>query len=137
LDGFTSTFATDLNNRGQIVGYCEAGSERRAFLWENGSMIDLNELIDSDDGWVLEEVVAINDRGDIVGNGTLYGEPRAFVLNGLSLDVTGPCPGTITATVTGASPGFRVALEFSDNDGSYTIPRRYACNGTLVRLGLP
>lgn len=76
-----STYAQDINNLGEVVGYCETGAGRRAFLWRDGTMVDLNDLLFSDDsGWVLQEAIAINDNGDIAGHGTLNGEHRVFLL---------------------------------------------------------
>ena len=43
-------------------------------------MVDLNTLLPADSGWVLLSANAINDAGQIVGEGTLDGEPRAFLL---------------------------------------------------------
>jgi probable HAF family extracellular repeat protein len=44
-------------------------------------MIDLNNLIASGSGWVLTSAEAINDKGQIVGWGTLNGTSRAFLLD--------------------------------------------------------
>ena len=52
-----------------------------AFLYREGRMQDLNDLIPSGSGWVLEEARAINDRGQIVGFGTFQGRTRAFLLD--------------------------------------------------------
>jgi probable HAF family extracellular repeat protein len=51
-----------------------------AFLFENGTMTDLNALIPPVSGWVLEEASAVNQYGQIVGRGTLGGQPRGFLL---------------------------------------------------------
>jgi len=44
--------------------------------------IDLNDshFISGTSGWVLINATAINDAGQIVGVGTLYGSQRAFIL---------------------------------------------------------
>ena len=41
----------------------------QAFLWEGGTIYNLNNLISPDSGWVLTEAAAINDSGQIVGQG--------------------------------------------------------------------
>lgn len=78
--------AMDINNRGQIVGHAlvpdqDGEEERHAFLWENGKMFDLNELMPANDDWILEEANAINDQGQIAGRGLYRGVDRAFLLS--------------------------------------------------------
>lgn len=63
--------AMAINSKGQIVGNslsCD-GSTLRSFLWEKGSMVDLNTLIPPNPGLRLVEPLAINDRGEIAGDG--------------------------------------------------------------------
>jgi hypothetical protein len=50
-------------------------------LWENGELIDLNARISPNSGWVLNKATGVNESGQIVGVGSLGGDPfRAFVL---------------------------------------------------------
>lgn len=54
----------------------------RPFTWsESGGITDLNTLILPDSGWVLNAASDINAWGEIVGEGTLNGEPHGFLLN--------------------------------------------------------
>jgi hypothetical protein len=39
----------------------------RSFLWENGSMVDLNSLIPPNSNLFLDNTLAINNRGEIGG----------------------------------------------------------------------
>ncbi len=81
FDGETFSEAYDINNKGQVVGISTSSKGKyRPFLWENGLMSDLNNLIDPDSGWVLYEANAINDLGQIVGSGAFNGQGRAFLL---------------------------------------------------------
>ena len=74
--GDNSSTAFDVNNNGQVVG--QAGG---AFLWEDGVMLDLNELIDPASGWTLTYASGINELGLIVGQGdNPDGESHAFLL---------------------------------------------------------
>ena len=72
-DCFSEAFV--INSRGQVVGVSYACDtfEERAFLWENGSMIDLNEKVSSDFPLRLANAVAINERGEIGGFGAPAG----------------------------------------------------------------
>jgi len=67
-DCFSEAFAN--NARGQVVGQsfsCDFSSGS-VFLWENGSMIDLDTFVPPGSGLQLAEAQAINDRGEIAGD---------------------------------------------------------------------
>jgi probable HAF family extracellular repeat protein len=85
--------ANAINQHGQIVGWSEIDDdddERHAFLYKDGTMIDLNSLLPPGSGWVLKEATGINRYGQIVGTGMLGGFPHAFLLNPpLSFQVAG------------------------------------------------
>jgi probable HAF family extracellular repeat protein len=74
--GFDS-LARAINSTGQIVGFAQVPessggyvySSPRAFLYGNGTMKDLNTLIPSNSGWLLQDATGINDSGVIVGIG--------------------------------------------------------------------
>lgn len=76
--------AFDINNRGEVVGEAEtSGGTSHAFLFSKGVMVDLNSLLrqPEDGGWELLTAKAINDRGEIVGQGRLRGSLHAFLLS--------------------------------------------------------
>ena len=79
-----SSAALGLNRFAHVVGgfsMTNVGPDH-AFLWHAGSrMRDLNDLIDPRSGWVLTVGTAINDLGQIAGNGVHNGLRRAFLLN--------------------------------------------------------
>ena len=77
LPGETFASVRDINEAGQIVGV----SGLRAFLWENGVMSDLNDLIAPAPGWQLRSATGINNRGQIVGRALVDGSSRAFRLD--------------------------------------------------------
>jgi probable HAF family extracellular repeat protein len=80
--------ATDINAQGQVVGGSISLSQclgeelyTRAFLWENGGIVDLNTLIPARSPLYLLYADHINDRGEIAGNGVdANGKNRAFLL---------------------------------------------------------
>jgi len=81
-----NTAATAINGWGQIVGNSYPGSvvpplRPGPFLWQAGTMWNLNDLIDPGSGWILTEANGINDRGQIVGTArTANGAIRAVLL---------------------------------------------------------
>jgi probable HAF family extracellular repeat protein len=71
LDGDCRSEAFAINSQGQVVGqsYSCATQTERTFLWENGSMIDLNTFVPPSSGMQLIEAYALNERGEIGGDG--------------------------------------------------------------------
>jgi len=79
-----------INNFRQIVGVsneCAGESSHRAFLWQNGSMYDLNALVENSSDLYLYLASYIDDRGEIVAQGML---PSGDVHTAL-LVPSGPC----------------------------------------------
>jgi probable HAF family extracellular repeat protein len=76
-----------INLFGQIVGAacpenCVSQESVHAFIWTSRTeWLDLNDLIPSGSGWVLENTQAINAWGQIAGRGLIGGEYHAFLLS--------------------------------------------------------
>jgi probable HAF family extracellular repeat protein len=87
-----SSEAFGINNQGDIVGTAEAvcgftyrtnpitgvvtivtNYQNHAFIYSNGSMIDLNNMISTNSGWELYYAFAINNSDQIVGWGSMDG----------------------------------------------------------------
>ena len=86
-DNFGFSQAFGINDSDQIVGTSQiqnSPSTFHAFIYENGSMKDLSNMIGCDTGWILQEARAINNTGVITGNGIFEGERRAFSLTPLA-----------------------------------------------------
>ena len=92
IAGDTAATAFSINSRGQIVGVskqctlidpndgCE-GQVSHGFLWENGSLFDLQSLIDAASKITVTNVTSINERGEIAGTGVPpNGDTHAFLL---------------------------------------------------------
>lgn len=89
-----------INNYSWVVGWAEQtnGGGPRAFVHDGTRMIDLNTVLWNPGGWLLREAMAINDAGQIVGEGLFNNQPRAFFLQPMAqAPVVNPCRPT-TAT---------------------------------------
>jgi probable HAF family extracellular repeat protein len=62
------SWANDLNNAGQVVGYLQTGSASHAFVYTSGVLNDIGTLGGNDSG-----ANAINDLGQVVGNSSTAG----------------------------------------------------------------
>ena len=90
LPGTTHAMVRAINNLGQAIG--QGGEPDPAagqsfcgaipVVWLNGQIYLLQSLLDaSGDGWQITEAVAINNAGQIAGNGIHNGAPSAFIMN--------------------------------------------------------
>jgi uncharacterized membrane protein len=72
-----------MNNCDSVVGgYGPDSDHYRAFSWTaTAGFQDLNSLVPADSGWALGSATAINDRGEIVGQGVFHGDERGFLLS--------------------------------------------------------
>lgn len=84
VDGDPNSEAFVINSRRQVVGATQDDNFNyaHAFLWERGSMADLNSLVVPTDASVqLNAAVGLNERGEIVAQGTLSnGDQHAYLL---------------------------------------------------------
>jgi probable HAF family extracellular repeat protein len=81
--GGSNSSANSINSAGQIVGnsLLTGDSVIHAFIYQAETMTDLNTLIPTGSGWVLENATGINDVGQIIGTGTLNGNFAGFRLD--------------------------------------------------------
>jgi probable HAF family extracellular repeat protein len=82
--GDIGAFAWAINDAGEVVGQQQGAASgiNHALLWKDGSVYDLNTLLDSTGaGWTLENAYGLNEAGHIVGYGSnAAGLVRAFEL---------------------------------------------------------
>ena len=89
---FITITAKDINEARQVVGISiggqKGGTPGRGFLWQDGFMFDLNELIDTASEHQVWGAVGINDAGQIAaglrvrlkGNGRELGTGQAALI---------------------------------------------------------
>lgn len=100
--------AYGINDQGDAVGL-QVNShedEDRAFLYAGGRMVDLNEVIEADEPWLMVEARAINGAGQIAGY-ALLGEREHAVL--LTPRANGDSPARPEVRVTEPVSGSRVS----------------------------
>lgn len=84
--GWNQSIAVGINNANKIVGnYFQTYSptddgERRASLWDGGTLVLLNDFVPGGSGWVLNSAERINGLNQIVGYGSYGGQFHAFRL---------------------------------------------------------
>ena len=67
FDG-SASWATGINNAGQVVGTSYTGRGERAFIWQDGVKTNLGILSGDEES----EAYAINNKGQVVGISTSY-----------------------------------------------------------------
>jgi probable HAF family extracellular repeat protein len=97
LGGETSE-ARGINNMGQVVGTSDTPglSGKHAFLYSEGVMIDLNDLLPEGSGWIVRMAWDINDAGQIAG----YGSSPEGIQHGFLLTPI-PEPATLALVAAG------------------------------------
>ncbi len=80
--GADSSSASAINNLGQIVGYLGFGQLTQAYLFDGSNMVILNQYIPASSGFTnLSSADGINDKGQIIGSGTLAnGDYHGYLL---------------------------------------------------------
>ena len=83
VDGISNSAANFINSKTQIVGFsfaCDFSADT-AFLWEKGSIVDLNTLVSPNSQFYLYWAGFIDDRGEIGAFGALpNGDSHAVLL---------------------------------------------------------
>lgn len=102
--GGAASYGYGMNQSGSTVGYSwiSGDTATAAFLYKDGTMRDLNDLIGLGSGWDLQAAYGINDLGQIVGTGIFNGQQMAVLLNPLAppLVVNSFAPSALATTST-------------------------------------
>ncbi|MCF6261876.1 MAG: DUF3466 family protein [Gammaproteobacteria bacterium] len=65
--GGAQSVARSVNNAGTIVGWANVSDgAKHAFIYENGTMYDLNDYVSGDPGFVIVDAYSINEIGQIL-----------------------------------------------------------------------
>ena len=136
LGTFGGVFAVakGINDSGQVVGGVgTADYTAFPFLYTDGQVTNLNSLLDANSGWTLIDANAINNEGQIVGDGMFDGEDVAYLLTlgeSTATTVQSSAPTsvygqavTFTAEVTTAGGDTPTGtVQFSVDGASYGVP---------------
>ncbi|MDZ7625229.1 MAG: T9SS type A sorting domain-containing protein [Ignavibacteriaceae bacterium] len=121
--------AVAINDKDEIICLNNSG----AFLYKNDTLYNLNDLIDPNSGWILGYATDINNKSEIVGQGSHNGQARAFLLTPFS--ITHPHAGelwiageTDTIKWNGGTGGQFFNIEFSIDSGN---------TYSLITIGVP
>ena len=71
-DGFEHHTPNAINDLGQVVGNAYMSGYSFGYLWENGQLFDINDLILNEFDSTLESALDINNSGQIIGSNFLY-----------------------------------------------------------------
>lgn len=92
-DATAGSSALGINSSGEVVGISYGTSgPNRAFVWSEGQMWDLSQLITTP-GILMYEATGINEHGDIVGTAIVDGRSRAVML--VKQQGSPPTPGVV------------------------------------------
>lgn len=79
LPGTTESFATSMNDAGEVVGSMTVGTVRRAFLWsKRGGTIDLGTLPGGERAYFGTYAASINATGQVAGTSNIGSKAHAF-----------------------------------------------------------
>lgn len=95
--------ANGINASDAVVGAtftCPNGGDGRAFVWKNGTIVDLNTVIPPGSPLELVTAISINDRGEIAGAGVPPGVPHSQWTSKGHAFLLIPLNGTETAALT-------------------------------------
>ncbi|MEE8156216.1 MAG: hypothetical protein V3T53_14780 [Phycisphaerales bacterium] len=93
LPGYPDSFGTGINDDRTVVGFAQTNSQR-AFVWSDGLMTALNDLVPPELGLNIRVASAINQAGQITGRAISPEATVAFVLTPVEAslgDLDGDC----------------------------------------------
>jgi probable HAF family extracellular repeat protein len=129
--GGEESFATAINNAGQVVGFSYVEGNRHATLWNGTTATDLGLLAGSG---TQSEAWAINEQGKVAGFTFLEGNTQAATWNGTTVTWLDAPTGSDASYALGINDNGQVTGWSSTNDDT----RALIWNGTTATsLGTP
>jgi hypothetical protein len=106
LPGDICSSAWSVNSQGQIIGNSgQCGLGIRSFIWENGEIANLNDLVAPKSDVMLVESIMIADNGEIAVNGLPPGCDNPDVCGHPYLLIPiGDCDDDLSAKITAEQP---------------------------------
>lgn len=134
--GGESSVATDMNDKGQIVGWSHLGggsAANRAFIWEDGVMTDLGTL-----GGPNAMAWGINNHGQVVGSSMRAdGTTRAFLWEKGKMSDLGVLSGGVSSSAAAINDhGDVVGLSSTSDLGCTPVPFIWH-RGAMTAISLP
>jgi probable HAF family extracellular repeat protein len=121
LTGDVNSIGVNINDEGQVVGASlDANFNPRAFLWQKGTITDLNTLIPANSPLLLILACSINSSGQIIGVAvTSTGEAHGYLASPSSLSsASGNPPSGTNAVVTPLNLTTSASSVLLDGSGS-------------------
>jgi probable HAF family extracellular repeat protein len=79
--GGSMSYAYAINDQGNVVGFSwTSAGEMHGFIYMNGRMIDINDLLIGAPGWTITALYGINSSNQVVGTGIYNGVEHAVLL---------------------------------------------------------
>ena len=131
--GGSNSYATGINNSGQVVGYADTSSgSTHAFLYSNGTMADLGTLSGASSSYGL----GTNNNGQVVGyTYAANGSYRAFLYSNGTMADLGTLPGGSWSWATGINDNGQVVGWATPSSGTLTEHAFLYSNGKMADLG--
>jgi len=123
------SWASDINNLGQVVGSMAAGGSYHGFVYGSGMLADIGTL-----GGAYSSALAINDHGIVVGNAELAtGGYFGFVYSGGTMSALS---GGASMQASGINNGGTIVGSMSVTTGDDTYQHGFTlAGGTVTDLG--
>jgi hypothetical protein len=127
---------SSINNNGIAVG--QLGVQDGVFLWQEGTLTYLSDLLPENSGWNLYHAVKINDLGQIIGRGIFNGENHYYLATPI---ISVPSVvGLLDADAENAITAAGLVIGAWDSQYSSSIPINHIINqdppaGTSVPVG--